>query len=193
MPHYLQRAVSSPTVAIYVGLSITAALCASARRGSRNFLSEQQSTWILDICDELWNYLQRWTTSSDEWPLHDETIAIYMQLMEVLAVPDPEANEYCPSLLKATLTAVSSLASLVRALDTSPMSDSNQTQLALLLTRFCHLAQPEERQSNVLDRRRNPLQVLDTDALRQSAQMVCENTELLSGLEKDLQVCGTRN
>ena len=192
-PHNLQRIISSPTSAISVGFNLLVALCALARQKSRNALFEQQSLWILDTCDELWHYFRRWTTGSHKRPLHDETITLYMQVVEMLAIPGSQPR-YCSSGPgKAVLMSISCVARLIDSLATSPMSDTNQTQLALMVTRLCHLAQSQAPQKGVLDRRRQPSEVFDAEMLKQSARRICENTEVLPGLQKDLQVRATRH
>lgn len=184
--------MTSPTSTIYIGLNILVALCTSTRQRPCNTLFEQQSLWILDTCDELWHYFQRWTTGPNKGPLHDETVAIYMQLVGAFASLDHEQTDFGPGSKKAALMAISSIARLVETLFTSPLSESNQTQLALLLTRLCHLAQPEAPRRSVLDRRRQPPEVFETESLSQNAKRICENSEVLSALQKDLQVWALR-
>lgn len=149
---------------------------------------EQQYPWILDICEELWHYARRWCTASDKRPMHDEIIALYMQLTDSLAISGPETGDCFSISVKASSMSVNSIANLVESLATSPMSDSNQGQLALMMTRLCRAAQTERPGGSVLGRRRQPSPVFDTESLKQSATRICENIEVLSGLHKDLQV-----
>ena len=192
VPHDLQRTIVSPISAMYIGLNLLMALCASARPRSRrdagSALFEQQYPWILDTCEEFWHYFRRWTTSSDRGPLHDETIMLYMQLMDTLTIPSSEPRNLFSNLSKAASASVSSVARLIETLATSSMSDGNQIQLALMVTRLCHVAQIETRQGSVFDRRRRPSHVSDTESLKQSARRICENTEVFFALQKDLQV-----
>ena len=192
VPHDLQRTISSPTSAIYIGFNLLVALSASARWRSQSALFKQQSSWVSDICDELWHYFRRWTTGSNKRPLHDETIALYMQLVETFAVPELEPRDHSSTLRKAASMAISSVAHLIENLATSPMSDSNQTQLALMVTRLRYLAQPDVSQRSALDPRHETSKAFCTEMLKQSATIICKNTEVLSGLQKDLQVCATR-
>lgn len=111
-----------------------------------------------------------------------------MQLVETFVSLGSEPYVYRSGLTKSTMMAMSSVAYLVENLAISPVSDGDQAQLALLLTRLCHLTQPEGLPSSVLDRRRRPSKVLDADLLRQNARKICENPEVLSRLQKDLQV-----
>lgn len=189
VPHDLQRTISSPNSAIYVGLSLLVALCDLTSRKARKSMFEQQYPWILDICEELWHYVRRWCTASDKRPTHDEIIALYMQLIDNLVIPGPETRDCFSSSVKASSISVNSIANLVESLATSPMSDSNQGQLALMMTRLCRAAQTGRPGGSVLGRRRQPSPVFDTESLKQSATRICENTEVLSGLHKDLQVC----
>lgn len=148
--------------------------------------------WALDTCDELWHYFRRWTTRSNKLPLYDETIALYMQLVEAMAVPETAQRDRALGLRKATLMAISSVACLIESLATSPMLESNQLQLALMVTRLYYFTHTEVPQRSVLDRWRQPGEMFDTDALKQSAKKISENVDLLSGLQKDLQVRATR-
>ncbi|KAF2633644.1 hypothetical protein BU25DRAFT_381226 [Macroventuria anomochaeta] len=188
VPHELQRTISSPTSAICVGLNLLVALCAPTRQKPWKVLFQQQYPWILDTCEELWHYFRRWNTGSDKRPLHDETIALYMQLVDTLAIPGSEPKDRFSDSGKAASISISSIARLIESLAISSMSDSNQTQLALMVTRLCHVAQIETPQESVLDRRRRPAKVFDTEPLKHSARRICENTEVLSGLQKDLQL-----
>ncbi|KAH6616589.1 hypothetical protein C7974DRAFT_427548 [Boeremia exigua] len=187
VPHNLQRTISSPIAAIYVGLNILVTLCNSVRRGHCN-LFEQQYSWILDTCDELWHYFRRWTIELTMRPLHDETVALYVELLGSFVVPDLEHKGYPLSLRKTALTTISSIASLVETLNTLPMSDKNQIQLALVVTRLWHFTQVKAPKRSVLDRQRQPSRVFDTDIMKQSVRKTCGNTQVLSGLQKDLQL-----
>lgn len=124
--------------------------------------------------------------------MHDEILKIYMQLLEAFVGADHKQSDTCPALRKDALMAISSVARLVEALIITSMSESNQAQLALLLTRLCHLAQPEVPQISILDRRRQPSEVSGVEMLRHSARRVCEKKDILFGLQKDLQVCAVR-
>ncbi len=192
VPHNLQRTISAPISAIYIGINILLALCTVSNQTSRNAIYEQQTMWALDICDELWYYFRRWTTGPTKPPLYDETMTIYMQLLEALAIPNNVHRDCALSLRKATLMTIGSVACLVESLAIPSMSECNQLQLALMVTRLYYSTQTEVSRGSLLDRRRQPVRTFDTDALKQSAKRICENSELLSGLQKDLQVCDTR-
>lgn len=81
-----------------------------------------------------------------------------------------------------------SVAHAIDSLATSPMSESNQIQLALLTTRLCHLAKPDTLATNRLHPQRRASRLLDTKLLRESVKAVCEKSDVLSGLQEDLQV-----
>lgn len=161
-------------------------------RNSENALFKQQSSWILDACDEMWQFFQRWTTGSSTHPLCDGSIALYMQLLETFAIPAPESINPSPHLRKAMLMAFSNVAHLIETLATASMSDDIQTQLALLVTRLCHFAQLTATHDNESEVRHGYWKDPDTGLLRQSATRICEQAEILSGLQKDLQVCAVR-
>ncbi|UPX14348.1 Non-specific serine/threonine protein kinase [Ascochyta rabiei] len=192
VPHSLQRTFTSPTAAIYVGLNLLMALCASTRPKTRKHtglaLFEQIYPWILDTCEELWHYFRRWTADSEKRPLHNEIVTLYMQLVDTLAIPSSEPRNRFASSIKAASASVGSVLRLVENLATSSLSDGNQIQLARMLTRLCHVAYVETEQGRVLDRRRHPSHVHDTELLKQAAGRICENTEVFSGLQKDLQL-----
>lgn len=195
VPHDLQRSITSPRSAVYVGLNLLMALCASSRPRLRSHIGsalfEQQYPWILDTCGDFWHYFRRWTTSSDKCLVHDETMMLYMQLIDILTIPSSEPRNHFSGSSKAAAASASSLTRLIETLGTSLMSDENQIQLALMVTRLCHVAQIETKQSSIFDRRRQPSQVLETESVAQSARSICENTEVFSGLQKDLQVSRT--
>lgn len=188
VPHYLQRPLSSPVLAIYVGFNILVALSGPARSEPQNALFKQQSTWILDTFDDLWRCFQRWTISSSIHPLQEETTALYMQLIESYAIAQTEQRNQYAHLRKAVSLSINSVACLVESLIASSMSESNQIQLALLLTRLCHLAQPDVSDTRGLNWQRGSNKVVDTEALRDTIKSVCEKTEVMSGLHEDLQV-----
>lgn len=190
VPHDLQKIISSPISAIYVGLNLLLALCTSTRQQSRSILFEQQYPWISDTGEELWHYFRRWSTA-DKRPLHDETVALYMQLVDTLAISGSEPEARFSSSGKAAAFATRSVAHLIESLATSPMSDSNQIQLALLLTRLCNNSQIGTQSNNLFDRRRQPFEMFGTELLKQSARGTCENAEVFSSLQKDLQVRAT--
>lgn len=192
VPHGLQRSIGSPNLAIYVGFNLLVALCAPTGqkswqyRGSAPF--EQQYPWILDILNELWHYFRRWTTGYDKCPLHDDTIALYIQLVDTLAVPSPQLTSRFSNSDKAVLASSSSVSSLIESLATSSMTDENQIRLALTVTRLFHVAQVETVRRGVLDRRHRSSRSCNTGLLKQSATGICENTDIFSALQKDLQV-----
>ncbi|KAF9697303.1 hypothetical protein EKO04_004887 [Ascochyta lentis] len=192
VPHDLQRSITSPTSAVYVGLNLLMALCASTRPTTRKHtgcaLFEQIYPWILDTCEELWHYFKRWTTDSDKRPLYNEIVASYMQLVDTLAIPSSEPRSRFSSSIKAVSTSISSVSRLIENLATSSLSDDNQIQLARMLTRLCHVTYVETAQGSVLDRRRHSSHALDIGLLKQTAGRICENTEVFSDLQKDLQL-----
>jgi serine/threonine-protein kinase ATR len=189
VPHDLQRTIASPIPARFVSLNLLMALCVPTRQKPQHVRFEQHYPWILDICEELWHYFRRWTTGSDTHPLHDEIVALYMRLVKTLVSTSSAPRCLSSNSSKAALACSSSVAGLIKSLATLSMSESNQVQLAILATHFCHVARNEAPQRSVLDRRRRSACVFDTDLLKQSARRICENTEVFSGLQKDLQVC----
>lgn len=189
VPHDLQRTISSPTSVVYIGLKLLAALCDPANSESRKGMFEKQYPWILDTCEDLWHCFHRWSTALDQHPLHDETVASYLQLITNLTIPGHRSKDSFSTSVKAATTSVKSIACLIEGLATSPMSNANQEQLALMVTRLCRNAKADQSHERVLDRRRQSSQMLDVEILKQSATRLCENAEVLSSLHKDLQVC----
>lgn len=189
VPHDLQTTISSPISTVYLGFNVIMALGSPVRRDTETSPFKQQSSWILDSCDELWHFFQRWTTGTNTHPLHDGTIALYMQLLETFAIPEPELKDRSPYLRKATSMAFSNVARLVESLATSPASENNQTQLALLITRLCQYTQLEATHISGPDVRHGLNRDPDANMLRLSAGRICEQTKVLTGLQKDLQVC----
>lgn len=196
VPHNLQRIIASPTSAIYVSFNLLMALCAPTRQKSQKHVGsapfEQQYPWILDTCEELWHYFRRWTASFDKRALFDETTTLYMQLLDALAIPGLEKRDCFSSSGKAGSVSVSSVSRLIQSLTTSPMSDTNQLRLALMVTRLYHVAKVETKHRGVFDRRRRSPHTFDTNSLEYSAKTICGNTEVFSSLQKDLQVRRTK-
>lgn len=192
VPHNLQRTVVSPISATFVGLNLLMALCASSIPRSPDHIGsalfEQQYPWILDTCEEFWHFFGRWTTGSDKRPLHDETVTLYMQLVETLTIPDSEPINRFSTSRKAALASVNCVSRLLDILAISPMSADGQIMLAVMLTRLYHVTQIDSKQSRVLDQRRQPSRVFETGLLKQSVRRICENAEVFDYLEKDLQV-----
>lgn len=165
-----------------------AALSVPAHGEPENALFKQQSMWILDTCHELWHFFKRWTTGSSTHALHGEVTASYLQLIVTFTTPRPGGRENSVHLRKAISLSMDSVAHLVENLAASPMLESNQTQLALLLTRLCHFAQPDALNARGTHRQRGLPKTIDTEILRESVRVVCGKLEVLSGLQEDLQV-----
>jgi hypothetical protein len=169
------------------------ALSVPAHGETENALFKQQSTWILDTCHELWHFFQRWTTGSSTHALHDEVIASYLQLIVTFTIPRPGGREHSVHLRKAISLSIDSVTHLVESLAASPMSESCQTQLALLLTRLCHFAQPDALNTPRPHQQRGIPKTFDTEMLRESIRVNCGKLEVLSGLQEDLQVWPRRD
>lgn len=189
VPHNLQRSISSPASAIHIGFNLLADLCEPTNQNSRTRMIEQQCPWVSDTCEELWSYFCRWSITSEKAPLHDETIALYMRIFDSLTVSTPGSVDRFPPSVKVVTTSVNSIARLIEGLAASPMSESNQGQLALMVTRLYRTAHTGLCHKTVLDRRRPPCEIPDMEALEQSATRICKDSEAFSTLNKDLQVC----
>lgn len=189
VPHNLQKSISSPTFAIYISFNLLVALCDSINQKSFSRMMEQQCPWVSDTCEELWSYFCRWSTASEKRPLHDESVALYMRIFDSLAISCSESVGRSSPSAKAITMSVNSIARLIEGLASSPMSESNQDQLALMVTRLYRTARTESYHKTVLDRRRQPCETFDMEALEQSATRISKNTEVFSSIRKDLQVC----
>jgi hypothetical protein len=111
-----------------------------------------------------------------------------MQLVDALTIPSTEELDLFPGSEKATTASVASVSHLVESLANSPMSDVNQIRLALMVTRLFHVTTLESQQGIVGGQRRQ-IRKFDTVPLKRNAGKICEDAELFSGLQKDLQVC----
>lgn len=192
LPHDLQTGITSPLTCIYVGLRILHALVAATRlevrkqAGSASF--EPELLWALDSTIVLWQVFRRWTTNSDKQPLGDEIVMLYLHLIEALAIPLGGPGDYFPNSPKAGQALVKSLTNFTEQEYISTMSESNQSHLASLLTRLRSSLLSRTSCNLVLRARQAKSRPITLDILEANIYQVCQSTELLLALHRDLQL-----
>jgi serine/threonine-protein kinase ATR len=148
---------------------------------------EHYEPYLVDTCRQLWQYFQRWTTSLDKRPLYDNTVAVYLQLLEVMALPVKSCRRSPSNSAKATRSLTAGITSLLDKCDLSPL---NQLRLASLLV---HLRSEviDSSGTMVAARRRVGQPSSIVKELESNITQVCRKPEKFTAFQKDLQVCIT--
>jgi serine/threonine-protein kinase ATR len=194
LPHELQKTVSSHVGAIYVVFNLLLSLANAGhwRRGkSTTFVAyDHHQPWILDTCLALWKHFERWTITPVKRPLQDETVALYIQLLEAVALPTEQLADCPPGAQKAAQTLLAGLSGLLN--DTS-LSNTNQLRLASVLIRLQSSVNGLSNAGAGNGRgRRNPtLTVVET--LEANIARICRDADRFLTLSKDLQVSASRS
>lgn len=189
LPHELQKPIPSKIGAIYVGFSLLLVMINAAHwhQGKRKTPTNigHRLPWILDSCSELWKHLGRWTLNTDKRPLQDETVDLYMQLLEIATFPQEEPQGFCSFSQKRTQGLLSALSGL---LDMSSLSEGNQIRLASMLVRLQRALNDLPKPAIDITQRHNDPTLVVTEELGAAIAQVCRNAEKFSGLQRDLQV-----
>lgn len=193
LPHDLQRAVPSPLAAIYISLSILLAVTnagtlTDGRRAGPSSL-EHHKPWIFDSTLKLWQYFRRWSTSSDKHMLRDETISIYLRLLETVIFPETSSEDDFSNSPKAAQAFADSLSSLITSASILSLSVPNQIRLASLITRLRNRLTVHAKSAPVVRPRQAINQSVILDDLEASITRTCHHVERFSRLDRDLQVC----
>lgn len=193
LPHDLQKAVTTPLAAVYIGFSLLHAVAGTKRQEARILMRpqsfEHHLPWIIDSTVALWAYFRRWTTVSDQQPLRDDVISLHLLLIESLVVLVAEPTYNVPSSPKIPKSLVCILGSFLETLFNLALSEPNQIQLASILlnlrgTPVLSTAQDDAPHGRAATTRSAMLHDLETSVAR-----TCQNVDLMISLHRDLQVC----
>lgn len=191
LPHDLQRAVTSQLAALHIGFSILLALARTTflklRTAPASF--EHYQPWILDSTVLMWQYFRRWTTGPDKHPLHDEIVALYLQLLELIAAPTTVPETHFLSSTKAVQSLVCSLSILLGNISTALSSESNQIRAASCFTRLHKGLTASRTCTSVPRRRQESTRLAVLKELEANIAKICQHAEQFSHLHRDLQVC----
>ncbi|KAF1947946.1 hypothetical protein EJ02DRAFT_429695 [Clathrospora elynae] len=192
LPHDLQRAITSQLGAIHVGFSLLLALVGAIQsKGGKPtgpVVLEHHLPWVLDTIHELWQHFGRWTTSSDKRPLHDEIIALYLQLLGLVLFPSATPEDRFSDSLKAAQGLTNSLTELLDHLSTPLASESNQIRLASIFTRLCSVLKLPSTNASVPRSRQDATRSVVLTDLEAVVARFCQNVEQFSRLHRDLQL-----
>ena len=146
LPQGLQRTVSSPASALYMGFRLLGTLvecCFSSPQGVANCsVFEPLRPWALSSCLLLWSSFTNWTADVKRNPLDDDIEASYMQSLSILALPNTDWDQYWSSNAMALFT--SGLIDAIRTCLSRPFSQANQARLAYVLIRLQSIVQDIE-------------------------------------------------
>ncbi|KAF1999599.1 hypothetical protein P154DRAFT_467308, partial [Amniculicola lignicola CBS 123094] len=194
LPQGTQRLINSLSEAILIGLQLLQVIVnvekSSGSTGSSFSASENHQVWVLEHCTTLWRKFQHSSLNCDNGRNQDAVQSTYMQLLCELGGLG-EAPVQAPALFQTAKSAVSissSLAELLHLCSESPFSQSNQIQLATIITRVCGSLQAAEDQDTKTGRRSRSLESIVTGTLKPVTTCICTDVLVLSTLERDLQL-----
>lgn len=189
LPHDLQKQVSSQLGAIYIGLMLLIVLldgttCQKQSQISGLAAFEHQKPWIVDTGITLWQHFRRWTTGTDRRPFHDDIVALYLQLLDLTALPTTTLASRPSTFGQKTMTLTHGLQSLLDKLD---MSAENQVRLAALLIRLRSAQADMTNMSPTVTRQKRDSIAPFTINLGSTIALLCQDGEMFSTLHQDLQ------
>jgi serine/threonine-protein kinase ATR len=189
LPHELQRTISSHVGAIYIGLTLLLCLANGVRQqqgrsaGSATF--DHHQPFILDTCTALWQHFRRWTTGSEKQSFYDETVNVFLEVLEAVAVPVVLSKGQPPGSSKAAHTLVQGVSSLLEKVNVSPVT---QLQLASLLIRLRNIVDGTNEPHSKSDCQRPTSPSIVLMDLESGVGKLCRDAEKFLDLQKDLQV-----
>ena len=145
---------------------------------------DQHQPWILDTCLALWRHLQRWTMTPNKRPLQDENAAVFMQLLDTVALPRKQLGDRSPIAQKAAQILLIGLSGLLRE---SSLSVPNQLQLASALVRLLSSVFELANAGPGNDRGRTSPTLIIAQTLEVDIAKICRDADRFSTLSKDLQ------
>jgi serine/threonine-protein kinase ATR len=190
LPHELQRAISSQVAAIYIGFVLLSSLVSGTRQRKGHYTGsaafEHLQLWIVDTCLVLWQHFKRWTTGSDKRLFHDETLSVYLDVLQAVALPIGGSDYWLSVSAKSVQGLVRGLSSV---LEKPNVSILNQLHLATLLVRLRSMFNDMPDTASTSGRRRSKPSSVIVDGLEASVALLCHDREGFCDLQKDLQVC----
>lgn len=157
------------------------------RTGSASY--EHHEAWFLDTCLRLWQDFRRWTTGADKRSFHDETMSLFLRVLEASVLPLGTTKSLPPASSK---TAQSLVRCLLGILDRPDLSTANQVQFASLAIRLRSAREEPIAMTSFTGRRRTDSITLIADDFEGGISVVCQDEAKFGALHKDLQVCLTR-
>lgn len=145
--------------------------------------------WVLDSCNHLWRSFRQSCNHGERGRLHDEIVSVFMHVLIDAALPSWTSEENSPYSAKAAVTLSTTLADLVLSCSASPLSASNQIQLASFLTRLRGSLEKLENHSGTPSRHHRNLINTIKDNMAPIVLDVCQDGSKFTSLQKDLQVC----
>jgi serine/threonine-protein kinase ATR len=193
VPQDLQRTITTPTQAVYVGFRLSQALLESyivpSQQRDTPDTHEHLRLWALDACTSLWKGLRKWSLRADAHFFQDEIQTMYMDQLKILAFPKAMAPDDFANSQKAALCLTSGLLDMLQICSTSAVSEPNQTRLASLLAHLRNILMTLPEPDHPQDRRWQNLILLITESMEPSITKCCRDVEKLTSFHPDLQVC----
>ncbi|KAF2678362.1 hypothetical protein K458DRAFT_348412 [Lentithecium fluviatile CBS 122367] len=192
VPQDLQRDITSLIKATYIGFRLNQALLqtclARSREPPRLGSREHLRPWALDACTTLWRSFKTWSLAADTSPINDEIQAMYMEQLETVAFPNADVQDDFSNSHKAALSITSGLLDLLPSGSASPLSESHQIRLAMLLARLRSVLEELPQPDRSEDRRRWRLRDLIMDSMEPSVASYCWDIAAFTSLHRDLQL-----
>lgn len=192
LPHDLQALITSKLTAIYIGFRLLLTLVRAVRPADQRRTSppafEHQQPWILDSTIMLWRHFKRWSTSSEKQSFRDETVTLYLHLIEALALPTASRRDYFVNFPKAAQALTSSLSSFAENDSISVLSESNQIRLALLFTRLRSRLTSGPFEDQLHHGRQALGLAIMLNSLESIVAQLCQSTKRFSAIGKDMKV-----
>ncbi|CAI6340552.1 unnamed protein product [Periconia digitata] len=185
LPEGLQRTITSPFQAIYIGFQLLQVLFPI---GTDVLIShERLQPWGLDSTVSLWRCFQDWIAISATVSLRLELEATYLQLLETIALPRIDAEDSFSCSAKSAMVLMPALVSLLQYCCEPHCQEATQIRFAAL---FNHLRGV----SNTIADDRPPgdklfrLGHLIRDGLEPSIADFCRDTSMFVSLHRDLKL-----
>lgn len=187
LPHNLQRTIPSRLGAIFVGFNLLHALILVLKQPSKNQIGPvdcaQHLPWVTDSVLTLWKHYRRCKLNGDRRPLQDGIVTTYLQFVDAVL---GQADHTFTSHTKVKHVMLGELGDLLRNSDLSPVV---QSQLASTLIKLRVTWTPSSHSGSGEDGTRNA--TMDhsyLETFETSVNLACQQEEVFSKLQRDLQV-----
>ena len=216
LPQGLQRTISSPVNASYIGFRLLGILVESCFALPQSVASysafETLRPWALSSCLDLWSSFTNWTAGTQRETLDDDMESSYLQSLSMLALPSADKEQSWSSNVMTLFT--SGLIDAIRTCSLRPFSQANQARLAYVLIRLqsilpdvedgtteksrCVKAFLIKHQILIVPRlvysdcgsyHQSKLTILVRDSMLPEISRICYDITHFKALQKDLRVC----
>lgn len=193
VPRDLQRTITTPTQAAYVGLRLLQTLLfdysfARDRRYTNLYKHEQLRPWALEASTLLWKRLGKWSLPAGASTIRNEMQVLYMRQLDLLAFPKENSADDFTSSPRAALSLTSALLELLYACTTYSVSEMNQIDLASLFARLRSVSEMLSKSEESESSRWSRYKFLIVDAIQPAVAELCRDVTALTALHRDLQV-----